>query len=459
MALNIRPSSDSSASSSTKSSSNKASTSDLFAQDMKATAAKQARQPAPAPKPSKPASTPKPKHTADDSSDSQGKHTSGASNASKPKASSASQAAANPQSGQDSSAPDDAAASAANGVANGAKGRAPARSAPKNASAQDVAAKNAADGSTDPSTDSTNQSGLSLLQLLAKSLESDDTDATATDAAAPAATDKTSADGTDKTSDDPNAIALAMFSQALAATLARQQSPTANAGTGDATTGITSATQSPGGAASMQDLMTVLAHDVAADAKGKSDDGATQFNVDPTKGAASDASSSDTTALGPNALAHLGVASHFAAQHLGNDTNTADLKSPVGSSAWQDEVATHLTWMTQKGLETGSLRVSPEHLGPVEVNISVQNGDASVWFAATHPDTRAALEQALPRLREMFANQGMNLADSGVSRQSHGNQSRSGASRGVTGVSAVGAPDGSSSASARVNLGLVDLYA
>jgi flagellar hook-length control protein FliK len=432
---------------------------------MKATAAKQARQPAPAPKPSKPASTAKPKHTADDSSDSQGKHTSRASNGSKPKASSASQAAANAQSGQDSSAPDDAAASEANAAANGAKGRASARTAPKNTGSQDIAAKNAADGSTDPSTDSTHQSGLSLLQLLARSpdgeqsLESDDTDTTATDAAAPAATDKTSADGTDKTSDDPNAIALAMFSQALAAALARQQSPTANTGAGDATTGITSATQSPGGAASMQDLMSVLAHDVAADAKGKSDDGATQFNVDATTGAASDASSSDTTALGPNALAHLGVASHFAAQHLRNDTNTADLKSPVGSSEWQDEVATHLTWMTQKGLETGSLRVSPEHLGPVEVNISVQNGDASVWFAANHPDTRAALEQALPRLREMFANQGMNLADSGVSRQSNGNQSRPGASRGVTGVSAVGAPDGSSSASARINLGLVDLYA
>jgi flagellar hook-length control protein FliK len=468
MALNIQPSSDSSASSSSKSSSRKPSTGDLFAQDMKATAAKHAKQPAPPPKPSKPASTAKPKH-ADDSSDSQGKRSSSASNSSaagsKPKAaSSASQAAANAQSGQDGSAADDAAAaSEANTVANGAKGRAPARTAPKSAGSQDVAAKNAADGSTDPSTDSTNQSGLSLLQLLAKSLQSDDTDTAATDAAAPAATDKTGADGTDKTSDDPNAIALAMFSQALAAALARQQSPTTNAATGDATTGITSATQSPGGAASMQDLMTVLAHNVAADAKGKSDDGAAQFNVDPAKGAASDANATDPAAMGPNALAHLGVASHFAAQHLRNDTNTADLKSPVGSPAWQDEVGTHLTWMAQKGLETGSLRVSPEHLGPVEVNISVQNGAASVWFAANHPDTRAALEQALPRLREMFANQGMNLADSGVSRQSLSqqesrNQSRSGASQGVTGVSAVGGPDASSS-SARINLGLVDLYA
>jgi hypothetical protein len=58
----------------------------------------------------------------------------------------------------------------------------------------------------------------------------------------------------------------------------------------------------------------------------------------------------------------------------------------------------------------------------------------------------------------------MNLADSGVSRQSLSqqgsrNQNRSGGSQGVTGVSAVGAADGTSSASARINLGLVDLYA
>jgi flagellar hook-length control protein FliK len=214
----------------------------------------------------------------------------------------------------------------------------------------------------------------------------------------------------------------------------------------------------------MQDLMTVLAHDVAADAKGKSDDSAAQFNVDPTKTDGTNAGTADSTAAAPNALAHLGVASHFAAQHLRNDTNTADLKSPVGTPGWEDELGAHLTWMTQKGLETGSLRISPEHLGPVEVNISVQNADASVWFAANHPDTRAALEQALPRLREMFASQGMNLADSGVSRQNLSqqgsrNQSRSGASQAVSGISAVGSSDAGSASAARINLGLVDLYA
>ncbi len=119
----------------------------------------------------------------------------------------------------------------------------------------------------------------------------------------------------------------------------------------------------------------------------------------------------------------------------------------------------HLTWMTQNGLQTGSLRVSPEHLGPVEVQISVQNGDASVWFGATHPDTRAALEQALPRLREMFAGQGMTLTDSGVSRESPRNQARPQAPQSIAAVSAVGSTDVGSAAAVRMNLGLVDTYA
>jgi len=492
VALNIRSSSAGSSSTSTSpSSGKKTSSTDLFALNL-ATAAKiaqkssAAKTPQPKHTPSapkaaaKPASSAKPNPAAHHSDGSQSKSATARSSnvGSKPKATHSAQAAANAQSRQDSSAPDDAAAAAENAdtntAVNGAKGRAPGtRSPAKTNAAQSAAAAKASDAADDPTSgDSTNQAGLSLIQLLARSLnrdqslESEHADVSSTDASAPEATDETSADGTDKTSDDPNAIALAMFSQALAAALSGQQTPTGNAASADsggAAAAMGSATQSPGGAASMQDLVTVLAHDVAADAKGKSDDGAAQFNVDPTKAEVTNAGTADSTAAAPNALAHLGVASHFAAQHLRNDTNTADLKSPVGTPGWEDEVGAHLTWMTQKGLETGSLRVSPEHLGPVEVNISVQNADASVWFAANHPDTRAALEQALPRLREMFASQGMNLADSGVSRQNLSqqgsrNQSRSGASQAAGGISAVGSSDAGSASAARIN-GIVDLYA
>jgi len=417
---------------------------------------------APAPRPApKAASAPKPKPTPKHEADeAQARPTAkAASPASKPKPA----PAPAPTQSHDDPAADDAAANASAEAATAVKGRAPARPAGKNAAPHNAtAATKARDAAADPGADEANQSGLSLLQLLAQSLTDADSEATSTDtAAAPPATGKASDGETDKSSEDPNAIALAMLGQALAAALVGQQTPAANtADKGDGASAIGTATQSPGGAASMQDIMTVLARDVGAGAQSNSDEAAAQFNVDPTKGGAA-GSATDPTSVAPNALAHLGVASHFAAQHLRNEANSGELRAPVGSSDWNDELGTHLTWMTTKGLETGSLRVSPEHLGPVEVNISVQNGAASVWFAANHADTRAALEQALPRLREMFASQGMNLADSGVSRQSLAEQGsrdrgRSGASQSVSGVSAVAGADGTSATASRINLGLVD---
>ena len=110
------------------------------------------------------------------------------------------------------------------------------------------------------------------------------------------------------------------------------------------------------------------------------------------------------------------------------------LASQVGTSDWSDELGTKLTWMAQQGIQSASLQLSPEHLGPLQVNISVHDGQASVWFGAAQPDTRAALQQSLPQLRQLFANQGLTLADAGVSRESPRGQDRqSSAAAGIAG--------------------------
>jgi flagellar hook-length control protein FliK len=93
-----------------------------------------------------------------------------------------------------------------------------------------------------------------------------------------------------------------------------------------------------------------------------------------------------------------------------------ELRAPVGTPAWADEMGGELTLMTQQGRESASLKVTPEHLGPIEIRITLNDKDASVWFGAAHSDTRAALEQALPRLRELFESQGLALTDAGVFR-------------------------------------------
>jgi flagellar hook-length control protein FliK len=134
-----------------------------------------------------------------------------------------------------------------------------------------------------------------------------------------------------------------------------------------------------------------------------------------------------------------------------------ELKSPMGTQQWADELGTKLTWMAHQGRESASLTLSPEHLGPIEVKISMQDGQASVWFGAQHADTRSAIEQALPRLRELFSAQGMSLADSGVFREAPRQQPQpfSGGSRGAANGEEVA---GVSSVTKRGN-GILDLYA
>jgi flagellar hook-length control protein FliK len=342
------------------------------------------------------------------------------------------------------------------------KGRSPARGTGSKTAASQTPNATAASAE-----DVANAGGLSILQLLARSLDGESSapipaDSTDTTPAAP----EKSADGSGTSSStDPNAIALQLLSQALAAALGGAvptqitSSGGATAATDDAATAIADATKAAGGS-STQDLVMLLAQDAATNSTNKTDAALQQLNAPETKSASAD-NGTNSAAAGPNSLVQMGIASHFSPQHLQSDTpaTPGELRSAVGTAAWNDELGGQLTWMTHQGIDSGSLKLSPEHLGPVEVTISVQDGSASVWFGANQADTRAALEQALPRLREMFASQGLALTDSGVSRESPRNSPKTPTPQGISAVAGIGGADASGSAAVRISLGLVDTYA
>ena len=184
--------------------------------------------------------------------------------------------------------------------------------------------------------------------------------------------------------------------------------------------------------------------------------------------------SSNQTAGNGNDLAGIGAALSGAAASTGAAAQappaaapqsaanvTVQVHTEVGSSSWATELGTRLHWMTGAGIGSASLRLTPAELGPVEVKISVHQNAASVWFSAAQPDTRTALEQALPRLKELFSAQGMNLAQAGVSDQSarsaprerepHASGARAGAGRELAVTSIPSAT--------RAHQGLIDTYA
>jgi flagellar hook-length control protein FliK len=130
---------------------------------------------------------------------------------------------------------------------------------------------------------------------------------------------------------------------------------------------------------------------------------------------------------------------------------------PVRDPAWPQAVAAEIRFLTDQKVEAATLRLSPEHLGPVEVRIDVRDNNVSVSFGAVHVDTQAALEQALPRLREMFAAAGLNLGHASVQQEARRGSHNGGAAP-APGAGATGSADGAGGDIVR-GVGLVDEYA
>jgi flagellar hook-length control protein FliK len=171
-----------------------------------------------------------------------------------------------------------------------------------------------------------------------------------------------------------------------------------------------------------------------------------------------DGASSPAPSAGPSQSPVLDPASQLRSAVVADTATSRPLQHPVGTSAWADEVGTRMIMMTDRGQHSASLRLSPEHLGPLEVRIAVRDDQASVWFGAAHADTRAAIEQALPRLRELFASQGLSLADAGVHHQAPRDQGRH-ASASLNGGLSAADEAGAISSPIAIKLGLIDAYA
>ena len=123
---------------------------------------------------------------------------------------------------------------------------------------------------------------------------------------------------------------------------------------------------------------------------------------------------------------------------------------------WADDFGARVSLMIRAGESTASLQLTPVDMGPVEVNVTVKDSQASIHFGASQADTRALIEASLPRLRELLASQGFNLMDASVS---------SGFSRSQQSAFASGSRGGSEAETAIAEaqpvrqLGLLDLYA
>jgi len=94
------------------------------------------------------------------------------------------------------------------------------------------------------------------------------------------------------------------------------------------------------------------------------------------------------------------------------------INAPVTQDKWADEFSQKITWLASSNKDqTAELHLNPPQLGPLDVVIKVSGDQATAMFTSPHAAVREAIEQAMPRLRDMLANNGIMLGNATVSDQ------------------------------------------
>jgi flagellar hook-length control protein FliK len=88
--------------------------------------------------------------------------------------------------------------------------------------------------------------------------------------------------------------------------------------------------------------------------------------------------------------------------------------SQLGQPQWGDELSQKIVWLVGQQQQTAEIRLNPAHLGPIEITLNIthdQGIQAHAQFVSSHLVVREALESALPKLREMMAENGIMIAN------------------------------------------------
>ena len=168
--------------------------------------------------------------------------------------------------------------------------------------------------------------------------------------------------------------------------------------------------------------------------------------------------------------------SSLALVNAANGVGAGDkIPARVGTPAWDNQIGQKIVWMVAGKEQSASLTLNPPDMGPMQVVLSVTNDHATVTFSSATPEVRQALEDAMPKLREMMSESGIALGNASVNDgaaqqqqqaqdQGNGRNGRAGGTGPVENVASGSAAEAEAKAAARPARtgelpGLVDTFA
>ncbi|WP_157958979.1 flagellar hook-length control protein FliK [Salinicola endophyticus] len=142
----------------------------------------------------------------------------------------------------------------------------------------------------------------------------------------------------------------------------------------------------------------------------------------------------------------------------------------VQSPQWPASLGQQVLQMQQRGDNQMELKLHPRELGALSVSLNVHDNQAQLQILSAHAPVRAAVEAALPQLREALAQSGIALGEAMVGdqgqfqREQQENDGRGapGGTRSATGLAALDEPADAATAALNTLLGgrgNINLYA
>lgn len=172
------------------------------------------------------------------------------------------------------------------------------------------------------------------------------------------------------------------------------------------------------------------------------------------------------------ALAAAELRASFAATELPARQTVLPVAPALSSPAWSQAFSEQVLWAARAELQSASLTLNPPELGPVTIELQLDDTQATASFGSAQPEVRKAIEDALPALKTLFAEAGLDLRQADVgsgdaqSRQSRDLQDSQDRGRdhrtsGRAGDAAPNqaAPDPAAPAAARQSHRLLDTFA
>lgn len=105
---------------------------------------------------------------------------------------------------------------------------------------------------------------------------------------------------------------------------------------------------------------------------------------------------------------------------LANKAGTASpvqlftMNTKLGQSEWGSEFSKRINFMISGDIKQAELRLDPPDLGRINIKITVNQDQANVVFSSAHGNVREAIENSLPRLRELLQESGIQLNDANI---------------------------------------------